>query len=292
MFQKIIAFFMSIFMAIASFFGINTDKNPTNYTNISYGSDKNQVFDLYLPENSDTTDILIMIHGGSWAAGSKSEYTESAKWVRDTYNIATASVEYRFLTQGGDADGWDILNDISSAVNKIKSFASEKGITINNAAFYGHSAGAHLSLLYAYKYRDTSSIKPVAVIDYCGPSDLTNSAYFKQEWLRVTFTELCNQDVTENPDDATLKLLKELSPITYTDTAVPTLIIHGAKDSVVPYESSVDLHNTLDKSGIKNDFITLPNSGHDLSHKSDKELIDKANQMAIEYVETYLNVKK
>ncbi len=292
MFEKIIAFFMSIIMAIASFFGINTDKNTNNYKGISYGSDKNQVLDLYLPENTNSTDIVIMIHGGAWASGSKSEYTDNAKYVRDAYGIAAASVEYRFLTNGGDIDGWDIMDDITSAVNKIKSFAGEKGITINNAVFYGHSAGAHLSLLYSYKYRDISSIKPVAVVDFCGPSDLTNSTFFKKDSLRNTFTELCGIEVTENPDEATLKALKELSPITYAETAVPTLIVHGAKDSVVPYENSVDLHNTLDKLGIKNDFITLPNSDHDLSHKSDKEISDKAYQKAFEYVETYLNVKK
>ena len=40
--------------------------------NVSYGSDENQVFDIYLPENrTNNTKILILIHGGSWISGDK-----------------------------------------------------------------------------------------------------------------------------------------------------------------------------------------------------------------------------
>ena len=36
---------------------------------VSYGSDENQVFDIYLPENrTNATKILILIHGGSWVS--------------------------------------------------------------------------------------------------------------------------------------------------------------------------------------------------------------------------------
>ena len=34
--------------------------------NVSYGSDANQVFDIYLPENrTESTKTLILVHGGS-----------------------------------------------------------------------------------------------------------------------------------------------------------------------------------------------------------------------------------
>ncbi len=45
--------------------------------NVAYGSDPLQKMDYYLPagRSSSTTKVLVLIHGGAWAAGDKSEFT-------------------------------------------------------------------------------------------------------------------------------------------------------------------------------------------------------------------------
>ena len=47
---------------------------------VSYGSDSNQVFDIYLPEGrTENTKVLFLVHGGSWVGGDK----EDMNGVRD-----------------------------------------------------------------------------------------------------------------------------------------------------------------------------------------------------------------
>ncbi len=55
----------------------------------------------------------------------------------------------------------------------------------------------------------------------------------------------------------------------YLPKEVPTIICHGDKDTIVPYQNAVDLANALTAAGIRNDFITYKNSGHDLVGDSD-----------------------
>ena len=47
---------------------------------VSYGSDSNQVFDIYLPEGrTENTKVLFLVHGGSWVGGDR----EDMNGVRD-----------------------------------------------------------------------------------------------------------------------------------------------------------------------------------------------------------------
>ncbi len=45
--------------------------------NVAYGTDPQQKMDIYLPagRTTATTKVMIMIHGGGWTQGDKSEFT-------------------------------------------------------------------------------------------------------------------------------------------------------------------------------------------------------------------------
>src|SRR5688500_1855488 len=45
--------------------------------NVSYGSHSLQKMDIYLPANRNTTNtkVMVLIHGGGWNAGDKTELT-------------------------------------------------------------------------------------------------------------------------------------------------------------------------------------------------------------------------
>ena len=76
------------------------------------------------------------------------------------------------------------------------------------------------------------------------------------------------------------------SPVSYADTAVPTIIAHGAKDSIVPYQNAVDLDAALTVAGVRHDFVTYANSDHDLA--ADKDCEDKVYDLMLEYAYEYL----
>lgn len=45
----------------------------------------------------------------------------------------------------------------------------------------------------------------------------------------------------------------------------PTLLIHGTKDTDVPYELSVMMDRALTAHGVPHEFITIPEGGHGFS---------------------------
>ena len=64
--------------------------------NVSYGSDENQVFDIYLPENRTTsTKTIILIHGGSWVSGDKSDMNTIKSFISTLHpNVGIINMNY------------------------------------------------------------------------------------------------------------------------------------------------------------------------------------------------------
>lgn len=289
MFDKIIAFFMSIIAFFASLFGINISDGYNAFENVSYGDHSRQVLDLYLPEENDgTAGLILLIHGGAWIEGDKSSYTAAAKDIAKKYGFAAATINYRYLSD--DVDMNDILDDIEAAVAKISALGEENGVRIEKMLLSGHSAGAHLSMLYAYSRTENSAVAPVAVVDYSGPTDLTDEEYLTNAISGIVFQLLsyATGESINNAEDAQAyrNEILAFSPVSYADTAVPTIIAHGAKDSVVPYQNAVDLDAALTLAGVKHDFVTYSNSDHDLAADDDCE--EKVYTLMLEYAYEYL----
>lgn len=300
--KKITKFLVLCLTIVSSFFACfcfsACDKakyTACKYLDIAYGDHERQTFNLYLPkEKSGTVGLILMIHGGSWVAGDKSGYDDDLdKWCT-VYGYATASINYHYISSEVDCD--DIMNDISLALAKIKETASvERGVNIEKVLLTGISAGGHLSLYYAYKYAETAPIKPVAVVDYSGPSDLTDENYASTQmlcdidWYLDLFSLLSGAEITkdnyQSPEMQT-KLL-EVSPVNYvTQNTVPTLICHAYEDDIVPYSNATILSNRLQECGVKHDLISYENSGHSLGH--DKKHQKEAKKLFVEYAERYL----
>lgn len=291
---------LSGFLAFACLFGgviafSSCDKadkySYQKYEDIAYGEYERQVLDLCLPNDRDgDLGLILVIHGGAWIGGDKSNCTKNIeKWCGE-YGYATAAISYHYISSEFSCD--DIMEDIALSLEKIKSFAAEKGINIEKTMLVGNSAGGHLSLLYAYKYADTSPIKPVAVANYSGPTYLCDENYYNNEnaagYLDL-FSRLCHSTITEENylSEEMQSALLRVSPVSYIDqNTVPTLICHGQQDDVVPYSNAEILKRQLDLYGVKNDFVSYPNSGHSLG--ADKKQSNEAKKLFAEYAKTYL----
>ena len=69
--------------------------------NYSYGADPLQKMDIYLPEgrSTATTKLLIMVHGGAWTQGDKSEFTPYVDTLkRRLPGYAIIKINYRLAT--------------------------------------------------------------------------------------------------------------------------------------------------------------------------------------------------
>jgi acetyl esterase/lipase len=297
MWEKIVAFFMSIVAFFSSLFGIGGTSANTDYVfkNLSYGSHERQVLDLRIPENSDgEVGLVLMIHGGAWIAGDKEGYSGGIKTACDELGYAGATINYRYL--GKDVTMNDILDDIESALKVIKEKGAAVGVDINKVLLTGDSAGGHLSLLYAYSRSDTAPIKPVAVVSNSGPTDLADENFYinnslgSEETIADLFSLCIGKDFSYADRAVYKEQLKAVSPLYYVNAdTVPTVINHGMKDSIVPFSNAEALAAKLKEYGVKYDFNAYLNSDHDLGSDSENQKI--ANDLLFSYIKTYLGVE-
>ena len=63
----------------------------------------------------------------------------------------------------------------------------------------------------------------------------------------------------------------------------PTLMVHGTKDTDVPYEQSTLMAEQLKLHGVEHELVTIPGAEHGLAG-GDPKLIDDAYQRAFEFM--------
>lgn len=296
MWDKIVAFFMAIIAFFSSLFGgAAGSKNPNFIQNEKYGSAKRQVVDIAFPENaSGDVGLVLMIHGGAWVAGDKNSYTDSIKYGA-TLGLVCAAMNYRYISEKSNIN--DIMDDITAALGVIKEKAAQRNINITKVLLTGSSAGAHLSLLYAYSRKAEAPITPAAVVSYCGPTDLADwdEAHIKNNamgdsnfvYKLISYAAGCEVTAQNYKSNEIQTVLKKISPLYYVDkSTVPTVICHGQKDSVVPFSDSVKLDAALTESGVTHRYVVYPNSDHGLDN--DPEAAKIGGDLLIEYAATYL----
>ena len=277
-----IFFGLLLFLAIPTFYSCSDDNSTAEedlsvaktMLNVSYGSNSQQVFDLYLPanRNASTTKTLILVHGGGWIEGDKTDMNYTVNVIQQFLpDYAIANVNYRLATNENYAFPMQI-DDINAIVQKLKN--ENYGIS-DDFGFIGTSAGGHLSLLYSYGYNTDNNIKMVCSI--VGPTNFTDPNYTNnQVWLDLYY-DLTGVDYANN-----ITYYEQLSPLyRATSASVPTIMFYGNADPLIPTSQGVDLHAKLDQLGVYNEF-NLYNGGH--GNWSQADLLD-ANLKMIAFIQ-------
>lgn len=296
MFEKIIAFFMSIINFFLGLFGLGGIGGPEfdcqTFFDLSYGTHERQVVDLCIPNGaSGDIGMVLFIHGGAWIQGDKETYDGGMSYGASSLGVATASVNYRYISESVDLH--DVLDDINSALATVKAKGAEKGVNINKVLLTGDSAGAHLALLYAYSRKQTAPIAPVAVISNSGPTDLYDDNFYHNNAMGDTafvcqlMSYACGQSFTYEQKESAKAALYSVSPVSYVSAdCVPTVINHGDADSIVPFSNALALDALLTQHGVEHVLNVYDGADHDLG--KDEEARDKADELLFGYIDRFL----
>ncbi len=232
--------------------------DPSKYyeeLNIEYGDDINQKFDLYLPANRSTsTKIMVLVHGGGWVSGDKSDLNPVKDLIRfDLPNLAIVNINYRLADANNKPYPMQI-EDITSIINYLKENKS-KYIISEDIGFIGTSAGAHLSLLWSYAFDTNKKVDMVCSI--VGPTNFTDPAY-----LNNTSPEL-QAILNLFGGELSIPFLEEASPFhQLTAEAPPTILFYGGQDPLIPTTQGTDLRDKLQNLGVTHEFTLYENEGH------------------------------
>lgn len=224
------------------------DSNPigefrdTTFVDVSYGSHTRQKYDIHLPARRNiNTPVILMIHGGAWIAGQKEDFNQYIELIKSRWNsVAIVTMNYRYASTANKIHHAEIMADIASVVEHLSTNTTKYQIS-KNIGVIGASAGAHLAMIYAYKYN--SNIKCVG--DIFGPTIFNDWEWYNAFNLATnTKTGDILAEYVGKMWDTTA--YKAVSPYwNVSSTTQPTIIFHGSLDPVVPVYHSQWHYNKL-----------------------------------------------
>lgn len=281
---------ISFFCLLAFFSCSSDDSSPIDNTpleaetrlNVPYGNHPQQVYDLYLPANRTTSDtkIVMLIHGGAWTAGDKNDMNGTVAMLQTLHpDYAIVNVNYVLANSENYAFPNQFF-DIQTIVNKLTSERNDLHVK-PEFGMIGTSAGAHIAMMYDYKYDTNDQVKFVA--DIVGPSDFTDPFYEENFEIPTIILALVNQNAYPNGTN----FIEELSPLFHvSNTSSPTCMFYGTEDPLVPESNGESLKLKLDQFNIDNKLrIYQGGHGNDWSYEN----LTEAQGIISDYIEMYLD---
>jgi acetyl esterase/lipase len=212
------------------------------------------LLDVYRPEAPAKRTAILLLHGGSWRHGSRTNLEPHATALVDRGFVVVVA-DYRLLP----ADPWPAqIRDVRAAIRWGRSHASELEVDQDRIVGYGFSAGAHLALIAAgdpggERY-DTLGLQPLdAVIAVEAP------VAFQVGQPAPGYTPA---EALLGPG-ASAEAVQSISPITFVTRAFPpTCLFHGMEDKQVPAGASLMMHRALCEAGVISDVHLLAGYAH------------------------------
>ncbi len=240
------------------------DLNIERHVRYGQGDDGQDLY-MIVVEQKDGKDFkpaCIAIHGGAWSGGEAEGFMGQSEYMaRQGFKVF--NIDYRLLPTRMSRQ----VADCRTAVRHVRANAKHYGINPNKIIAMGHSAGGHLACMLAVLrpgvwegcgWNDVGS-QIQGVVNLCGPEELVK--YYAPD---SEFTSLF-EALAEDPKGDPIRELEKMSPITYARKGMcPILSIHGGQDFIVPAIQGTDFHRELDRLGVRNKLVILPEEDHGL----------------------------
>ena len=261
---------------------------------------------------------LIWIHGGALIMGSRAGIDPLLRDALVRGGWVVVSIDYRLAPETKLSA---ILDDVVDAVRWARVEGADSfGIDPGRVAVAGASAGGYLTLTTGYRVAPT----PWALVSYWGYGDVAGSWYsrpdpfYRRQPLvsrdeaaqavertaltdgagkpaRARFYLYCRQQGLWPKEVAGLDPDKEptafdpFCPLrNVTKAYPPTLLVHGTRDTDVPYEQSKLMADALARQGVAHELVTIPGGSHGLLGAK-RELIDRVRQSVLSFLTSHLN---
>jgi acetyl esterase/lipase len=239
-----------------------TTKRIVILDDIAYRSGESQAWrlDLAMPENfgEELRPALVIVHGGGWNAGDKRDRPYRSMLLDYALKgYVTISVNYR-LTKEAPIPA--CIEDCKCAVRWLKAHAKEYRVDTSRIVAYGHSAGAHLSLM----------------LGLTGPEAGLEGDGGWNDFSSSVTAVAGGSPPTALP--ARYTNVEKYSPTSYiSDKALPILLIQGSADRIVNPKTTDDFVEKLKAAGAKDvRYEKIEGAEHDVAYNNYLDRTTKA----------------
>ena len=215
--------------------------------------------------------LILFIQGSAWTSP---DINPQLPLLASFANrgFVCAAVTHRNCTRGFPFPAF--LQDVKCALRFLRANADAFQIDPARAAAFGTSSGANAALLMGltgdmprYKTEEYAqqSDAVCAVVECFGPTDLPSLMDFHN--TSGMFPELFTHLLGDDPASERAQLkARAMSPLALVEEGLPcppTLILHGDRDAIVPYEQGEALFHSLRKKGQDAAMIRVEGADHE-----------------------------
>ncbi|MFQ5732400.1 MAG: alpha/beta fold hydrolase [Planctomycetaceae bacterium] len=275
--------------------------------------------DLHRADDDKKRPVVVWIHGGALIMGHRAGISRRMKPLLLNAGYAILSIDYR-LAPETKLPG--IVSDVEDAFTWLHK-KGEKLLNVDTSrvAVMGGSAGGHLTLTAGFRAKP----RPTVLVPFWGYGDLVGDWLSKPSphkrhhrvkiskanaWKQVSgppisdsrnrngnggvFYQYCRQHGSWpkavsgwDPHTEVKKFVPYMAVRNVTKTYPPTLLIHGTKDTDVPYEQSVIMAKQFKKHGVEHKLISIEGGEHGLGGGNPKK-IAAAYRAALAFVNRHM----
>ncbi len=293
--------------------GVEVSRETFTYKTVNDCSIK---ADVIRPASQELLPVAVWIHGGALIMGDRRGIDRRLLDQLIQAGYAVVSIDYRLAPETKLPA---ILDDVKDAFAWIRAEGPRRfGARPDRIVVLGGSAGGYLTLVSGYRLEP----RPAALVAFWGYGDIAGpwysrpDAYYRRQSLvteaeartavgttliaeppprnqRVRFYLFCRQngvwpkEVTGHNPDTEPTAFDSFCPVRNVSPQYPpTMLVHGTKDTDVPYEQSVLMDRELTRQRVSHEFISVPGGGHGLGNV-DREQVGAIYQRAVAFVRRY-----
>jgi acetyl esterase/lipase len=261
--------------------------------------------DVHRPPGDTVRPVIVFIHGGALMGGDRKLTLRPGSLLEALLNAGyvVVSIDYRLSPH---VKLPAIIEDLRDACQWVL----ERGpdlFHINPDEFFvmGQSAGGYLTQMSGFRVQP----RPRALVSFWGYGDIAGKWYsepdpFYRQQPLVTKAEAdqsggmklylyCRQQglwpnvLTGYDPKAEPRAFDPFCPVRNVKRDYPpTLLIHGTKDTDVPYELSVQMAKELATQGVEHQFITIPDGGHGFDRRQ-ADMATRTYQQVVEFLDQH-----
>ncbi len=193
---------------------------------------------------------IVFFFGGGWNGGSPAQFENQARHFANRGMIAITA-DYRVKSRQG-VQVVECVNDAKAAIAWVRENALRLGIDPDKIAASGGSAGGHLAAATGTISGIGSDERPNAMILFNPACTLAPIEDWqpREGWAGLSTERLGMEAQVISP-------AHHIGPHT-----PPTLILHGTKDTTVPYASVVAFESVMKKAGRPCKLVGYDGAGH------------------------------